>query len=122
MFTADSVVTKSPEWVYGQTPQFTFSVPAPNPDSRDPIPPLAPSKDPLLSSTPHPITPQPPEDSLLEITANKGVIQSSSSPIDDLVGKNFDGGTIADALKAKGSQQLGEWVESVLGRTQWGKT
>ncbi|CUS15338.1 unnamed protein product, partial [Tuber aestivum] len=75
----------SPEWIYGQTPQFTFSVPAPKAND-EPVPPLPQSKDPLSDATTPPIL-QPPEGSELEITANNGIIQSASPPLENLVGK-----------------------------------
>ncbi|KAG0131982.1 hypothetical protein HOY82DRAFT_314735 [Tuber indicum] len=106
------------EWIYGQTPQFTFSVPAPKAGDES-IPPLPQSKDPLLRDVTTPPVLQPPKGSELEITANKGIVQSASPPLENLVGKRFDGGIIADELKASGKSPLGKWVESVLGRTPW---
>ncbi|PWW74509.1 hypothetical protein C7212DRAFT_298227 [Tuber magnatum] len=106
------------EWIYGQTPQFTFSLPAPKADD-EPIPPLPQPKDPLLRDVATPPVLQPPEGSELDIIANKGIIQSASPPLENLVGKRFDGGTIADELKSNGKSSLGKWVESVLGRTPW---
>jgi len=57
----------------------------------------------------------------LEVTVDKGIILSASPPLENLVGKRFDGGIIADELKTNGESLLGKWVESVLGRTPWGK-
>ncbi|RPB02573.1 hypothetical protein L873DRAFT_1802026 [Choiromyces venosus 120613-1] len=108
------------EWIYGQTPQFTFSVPAPKAND-EPIPPLPQSKDLLLRGVTTPPVAQPPKGSELEITANKGIIQSASAPVENLIGKRFDGGIIADELNANGKSPLGKWVESVLGRTPWGE-
>jgi len=95
-------------------------VPAPKAND-GPMPPLPPSKDPPLRDVTAPPVPQPPEGLELEVIADKGIIRSASPPLENLVGKRFDGGIIADELKANGKLLPGKWVESVLGRTPWGK-
>lgn len=68
----------------------------------------------------------------MTIIANKGIIESvsseSTSALDGLVGKKFDGGVITDHIAASGKERLsdanetvGSWIEGVLGRTEWGR-
>ncbi|RPB17448.1 hypothetical protein P167DRAFT_515854 [Morchella conica CCBAS932] len=100
---------KSAQWTYGQTPQLTFSVPAPEGASEVPEG-----------------APQPPEGVRFSITANKGVVEKVESDLEcmqGLVGLRFDGGVINDYISTFGDapEGLGEWVEGVLGRTEWGK-
>lgn len=106
---------QSPEWVYGQTPQLTLSVPPPD-----------------GSPTPGEI-PQPPGEFNISITANKGIIESVDTAahpaLSGLVGKKFDGGVINDHISESGCGRMeietidvaGTWIEGILGRTKWGR-
>ncbi|KAH0612426.1 uncharacterized protein H6S33_010478 [Morchella sextelata] len=101
---------KSVQWTYGQTPQLTFSVPPPDGAAE------------LLEGAP-----LPPEGVRFSITANKGVVEKVESELEcmqGLVGLRFDGGVINDHISTFGDapEGLGEWIEGVLGRTEWGES
>jgi lipoate-protein ligase A len=98
------------QWTYGQTPQLTFSVPPPDGAAE------------LLEGAP-----LPPEGVRFSITANKGVVEKAESELEcmqGLVGLRFDGGVINDHISTFGDapEGLGEWIEGVLGRTEWGES
>lgn len=75
--------------------------------------------------------PQPPEGLDISITANKGIIESvipTHPALLGLVGKKFDGGIINNYISKSGYgngietiEAAGTWIESILGKTTWGR-
>lgn len=114
------------EWTFDQTPRFTFSIPI----TRDLI---TASSTSTVSLPPAPEDLEKPNLPTVQVICDKGLITGVELGIQDsdlgeieisglresLVGKQFDGGYIVDALHRHGVHQdayISRWIEQILGR------
>ena len=119
---------RSKEWIFDQTPKFTFFMPI---TSTLILPSTAPATSPLPSQDlEKPTTP------IIQVTSEKSIVtevefkmpetdSSTSIEVDiaalkeKLAGSDFDGGRLSDNLRSSGihpEAALLKWIESILGR------